>query len=313
MRSLKVDGNERLRGCLPLDPCQSTARQREGEQGLIVEASFTEVTDCSCPDDEAAAYPPYAPFLPPPPPPPLNPSSPPPVLYEYFVRGSATLGGYTADTFGAAERESFASGVASVAAVVAEAVSVTSVRQITITSTAAAADDGSAQRTVTMGDEVLTVGAAKRAGGGRRLLGSDTSGDVPTEAVVIDFVVAVSERITAEAVIASVIAAAQPGAEGAATLLDALVSAGLSSLASLRVELEPEVESRPLESLPPPPPPLLPAADVDPDFQGGFDFDALSGIFDLFPWPVAAWPWIWVLGDGRWFTVVQIFTTLGTF
>lgn len=313
MRSLKVDGNERLRGCLPLDPCQSTARQQEGEQGLVVEASYTEVTDCSCPDDKAAAYPPYSPDLPPPPRPPLNPASPPPVLYEYLVRGNATLEGYTADTFGAAERGWFASGLASVTPVGAEAVSVTSVRPITITSTAAAAGDGNAQRTVTTGDEALMVGAAGRAEGGRRLLGSDTLRPVTTEAALVDFVVTVTERNTAEAVIASVIAAAQPRAEGAATLLDALMSAGLSSLVGLSTEIESDVESRQIESPPPAPPPLPPAAAVDPNFPGGLDFNFFSGIFDLFPWPVAAWPWIWVLRDGRWFTVVQIFTTLGTF
>ena len=299
LRSLKVDGNERLRGCLALEPC-ATAAAPEGAQritatavALVVEASYTEVTDCSCPEDKAVVYPPYPPLPPPPhapptPPPPVHPAPPPPVVrYVYLVQGNATLEGYTVETFGSAERGWFANGIASITGMGAQAVSVTSIRATTTA-------------------------------GGRRLLGSGDGGRGATDAALINFVVVANDRDDAEAVIATVTAASDP-ARADQSLLNALISAGLSSLVGLRIGVASEIMLQQVESSPPPPPLLqlpLPPSGLPPNVEdpsggnGEFDF---SGLFGFFPWPVAAWPWIWVLRDGRWFTVVQIFTTLGTF
>ena len=136
--------------------------------------------------------------------------------------------------------------------------------------------------------------------------------------LLLGFVVVVNDRDDAEAVIAAVTAASDP-ARPDQSLLSALISAGISSLVGLRIEVEPEVLPQQVERWPPPPPRLqlpMPPSGLPPNVEdsssGSGEFD-LSGLFGFFPWPVAAWPWIWVLRDGRWFTAVQIFTALGTF
>ena len=347
LRSLKIAGNERLRGCLPLQPCesqiqsQSSANAREAgrEQTVdpkvdfVVEAQYTQVTDCSCPGDESILYPPYPPLpplypppAPPPPQPPPNPApSPPTASYVYLVRGNATLEGYTIDTFGVVEEGLFARGVAAMTGLEAETVSVTGVaRAITSTTTGGTSNTprgggDDTQRRIRNGGDTNISWRNSRGGGGvggfRRMLGGEDGDILETtmkEVALIDFVISVTDMDVAEAVVSSLVASSRTEEDiggGASLILNALISAGLSSLVGLRVRVEPEVVAQQLVMIPQTPPPSdgrLPQEDSLSDF----DFSGLSGFLT---WPVAAWPWIWVLRDGRWFTVVQLFTALGTF
>ena len=277
LSDLRVAGNERLRGCLPLSLCRSSPQR---QTKLVIEADYTQLTDCSCPEDEPAIYPPYPPMTPSPPASPsspLIPAPPPPATYVYVVRGNATLDGYSRDDFGATEQASFASGIAATIGLKPRDVLVVGVRSAT----------------VRMNNDVPA----------RRLLGGDDNGREMVTATVVDFEVTVGDKNRAEEVIAVMEAANQPRTDGASLLMNALLLAGLRNLVGLRLIVEPAVEARRVYFPPPPPPQTV----VTPEEVR---------IFPAFPgllFPVSAWPWIWALSDGRWFTLVQILTTLGTF
>ena len=78
------------------------------------------------------------------------------------------------------------------------------------------------------------------------MLGGEDSDTLETtkEVALIDFVISVTDMDVAEAVVSSLTASGRTEEEdggGAALLLNALISAGLSSLVGLRVRVEPRV------------------------------------------------------------------------